>query len=198
MAHENATFQLPLSIVTPTDLKRLNRELDNISDALLQMEIREGGEAQAKLPKISKPLDDLAVLNKINLLHKEDRESLGKVVKQLLEHSPVMHLSFATEPSTQFIEDLTDRVRKTIGPYILITIGLVPSIGAGCMLRTTNKYFDLSLRQALISKKQELVKALVAAAPKTVAAAREEVAEAEAQTQTQTANMPEGQEVTVQ
>jgi hypothetical protein len=44
----------------------------------------------------------------------------------------------------------------------LITIGLQPNIGAGCVVRTTNKYFDLSIKQDFLSKRNLLLEALKA------------------------------------
>jgi hypothetical protein len=157
MAHENI-FKLPRSIVSPSDLKRVKRELDTINDSMLQMEIRQGGEEQAKLPKTSKQLDEVAELNKLNLLHKTDREHLTKLVEKLVDKAPVIHMSFSAEPSGEFLDGLTKYLRESFDQYILITIGLAPSIGAGCIVRTTNKFFDLSLKQTLLSHKTELFK----------------------------------------
>lgn len=159
MAHE-PTFKLPLSIVSLADLKRLKREVDEITDALLQMEIREGGEEQAKLPKTSRQLDDIIDENKINLLHKEERDNLINLLTQLVEKAPVLHMSFSAEPSNKFLDKLVNYVRKSIDPYAVITVGLAPSIGAGCLIRTTNKYFDLSLKQTLINNREKLIKEL--------------------------------------
>lgn len=155
MAHK--TFILPLSIVSLVDLKRVKRELDELNDTMLQTEIRQGGEAQEKLPNTSRFLNDIVDKNELNLLKKEDRESLAKLIETLITQAPVMHMSFSAEPSPKFLERLIEHLRQEIDPYTLVTVGLAPSIGAGCILRTTNKYFDLSLKQALLNHKDVLV-----------------------------------------
>ncbi|HET8992054.1 MAG TPA: hypothetical protein VFN31_03420 [Candidatus Saccharimonadales bacterium] len=159
MAHESS-IKLPLSLVSQGDLRRVKRELDDVSDTLMQMEIREGGEKQPKLPKISRQLDDLLEDNNINLLVKEEREALAHALNSLVNKAPVLHMSFSAEPSTKFLDKLLAYIRESIHPYALVTVGLAPSIGAGCMVRTTNKYFDLSLKQTLVGHRAELIKQL--------------------------------------
>ncbi len=159
MAHER-TFKLPLSIVSPGDLRRIKREVDELCDTLLQMELREGGQKQPKMPKTSRQLDDLIEVNKANLLVKDEREALVKALNEIVDKSPVLHMSFSAEPSTKFLDKLIFYIRDSISPYAVVTVGLAPSIGAGCMVRTANKFFDLSLKQTLIGHRAELIKEL--------------------------------------
>ena len=51
-------------------------------------------------------------------------------------------------------------LRREIHPLVLMTVGLQPNIGAGCIVRTTNKYFDFSLRQDFANKRDLLQAAL--------------------------------------
>jgi hypothetical protein len=67
-----------------------------------------------------------------------------------------MHMSFSSEPSQLFLVKLVTWLRQEINPYTLVTVGLQPNIGAGCILRSLNKYFDLSLRQSLVEHKSKL------------------------------------------
>ena len=163
MEHENS-FKLPISIVSPSDLKRVKRELDGVSEVMLQMEIRQPGEEQTKLPKMSKHLEDVAEINSLNLLHKDDREKLGEFMSALITAAPVIHMSFSAEPSNKFLNRLMQYLRDSFDPFILVTVGMAPAIGAGCIVRTTNKFFDLSLKQTLANHRQDLVKALNEAA----------------------------------
>jgi hypothetical protein len=161
MAHE-ANFMLPVSIVSPSDLKRVKREMSDINDAMLQIKLRQAGEEQAKLPKTSRHLEDLVALNQLNLLHDSDRQHLTSMLDHFSQHSPVLHMSFNDEPSDKFKDRLITYLRQSFDPYLLVNFGLAPSIGAGCIVRTTNKYFDLSLKTALLSNKQLLINQLIA------------------------------------
>jgi F0F1-type ATP synthase delta subunit len=69
----------------------------------------------------------------------------------------VLHISFSADPSVSFLEKLMAWLRKEIHPLVLVTVGLQPSIGAGCIIRSTNKQFDLSLRQDF-KKKQDMLR----------------------------------------
>ena len=61
---------LPLSVITIIDLSRVQRELGNLDEFLLQSAIRTPG-TPMNLPRLSKLLDDLATVNKLNLLEEE-------------------------------------------------------------------------------------------------------------------------------
>jgi hypothetical protein len=55
---------------------------------------------------------------------------------------------------------LTAWLRTNIHPTLLITVGLQPGIGAGCVVRTANKYFDLSLGKSFVKKRELLMQRL--------------------------------------
>src|SRR5690606_19408269 len=78
-------------------------------------------------------------------------------LNDLLEHAPQLHMSFSSEPSTPFMQKLTEYVRANIHPQALLQVGLQPTIGAGFMLRTTNKYYDFSIRTTLKAKHEQLM-----------------------------------------
>lgn len=148
---------LPPSVVGPVDVTRLIREMETINDFLLQLGLRSGG-SPTKVPKTSYLLEKTVQLNKLNLLRKTDRASLLKFMTSVRDGSPVMHMSFSSDPSPAFTEKLITWLRREIHPHVLMNIGLQPNLGVGCVLRTTNRYFDLSLRQDL-SKKRDLLMA---------------------------------------
>ncbi|MDB5164688.1 MAG: hypothetical protein JWL89_314 [Candidatus Saccharibacteria bacterium] len=139
-------LELPVAVVTPVDLGRLLRELHLIDETLLQMQLRGAG-AEVKMPKTSHLMDQMITANTLNLLHKADRQELQEFLRSVREHAPVLHMSFSADPSVSFMEKLTSWLRREIDPVVLVTVGLQPNIGAGCVLRTTNKHFDLSLRE---------------------------------------------------
>lgn len=147
---------LPVALVNKTDAGRLLREVTAVSEFLEQAAIRQPGTALA-LPKTSRLMAELVQVNNLNMLHPEDRGKLIGFLNDLLEHAPQLHMSFSAEPNIAFLQKLTTYVRQNIHPHALIQVGLQPTIGAGFMLRTTNKYYDFSLRTALKAKHEELM-----------------------------------------
>jgi F0F1-type ATP synthase delta subunit len=147
---------LPLLAVGPADINRLSRELADIENILLELEVRKG-EQSVKLPKTTQLMDQLVELNKLNLLYKGDRALLKQFLGAIQHQAPVMHMSFSADPSTTFLEKLLTWLRREIHPQILLTIGLQPTLGAGCIVRTTNHQFDFSLRQDFAKKRNLLI-----------------------------------------
>lgn len=150
------TVLLPSVISTPSDVRRLRRELEELDEFMHQAGLRQGGKA-VKLPVTSRLLDELASIEKSNLIHKTDRDRLIKYLSLLIEKAPVLHMSFASEPSAAFMAKLVTWLRQNIHPQVLVRIGLQPSVAAGCVLRTANKEYDFSLRQSLLNKKDILI-----------------------------------------
>lgn len=152
-------LRLPPSVASPVDLARLIRELEAINESMLQLRLRSGG-SPTKIPKTGYLLDKTIQLNGLNLLQDVDREALGKYLARIRDKAPVMHMSLSSDPAPLFIEKLMTWLRREIHPEVLLTIGLQPTLGAGCILRTTNKYFDLSLRQTLLQQQELLMAGL--------------------------------------
>jgi len=170
MEPKKRTLQLPVSLVGPTDLGRLSRELANIDEQLLQLKLRQPG-GEVKLPKTTQLMDQLLSLNRLNLLQPADRTWMREAMEAIRQNAPVVQISFSVDPSTAFLEKLMAWLRREIHPYVLIGIGLQPNIAAGCVVRTTNKVFDFSLRQNFAKKQDELQKALLSAPAPTPAPA---------------------------
>jgi hypothetical protein len=160
---------LPMLVASPVDVGRLIRELEQIDNTLLQLGLRAGG-AEVKMPKTSHLMDQTVQLNKLNLLQADDRGRLQQFLAAVKKQSPVLHMSFSADPSPAFIEKLMVWLRREIHPAVLLTIGLQPTIGAGCILRTTNKYFDFSLRQDFLKKRDLLLAKLSAPVVSTLPA----------------------------
>ncbi len=155
------TLELPVSIVTPSDLGRVIRELADIDERLLQLRLRQPG-TETKMPKTTQVMDQLVSLNKLNLLQAEDRDRLKQSLETVRQRHTSLHISFSVDPSTTFLEKLVVWLRREIDPYVLVSVGLQPNIAAGCVVRTTNKVFDFSLRQNFANKRDKLRQALVA------------------------------------
>jgi F0F1-type ATP synthase delta subunit len=152
------TPTLPPSVYGMAEIRRLRKELDHIEDKILQLRLRE--ESEDKMPKLSRFMQQTVEINKLNLAKAEDSHLLKVFLKLVEEKAPLLHFSFSADPSTKFMEDLVVWLRKEINPHVLVTIGLQPNIGAGCIVHTTNKYFDLSLRQTFADNRPDLLKKL--------------------------------------
>ncbi len=144
--------KLPLGIISKTDLIRMQRELTKLDDYFVAAAARKPGDS-LQAPRVSHALDMLARDNKINLLEAGQRKSFKTELEQLIAKAPSMHLSFASDPSPKALEQLIRWFRDNIHPQALLQIGIQPSIAAGCVLRTSNQIFDMSLRTNL--KKEE-------------------------------------------
>lgn len=155
MAHEETKLLLTNAIISKVDLGRLRRELDAISDFIIQSKVRKAGQ-QPALPRTSLNLEELAKANKLNLLVDGDRKGLNASLTELYSHAPVMRMSFASEPSPAFLKKIITWLRQEIHQHILIQTGLQPGIAAGCIVQTNSKYFDLSLRKHF-EKNRELL-----------------------------------------
>jgi hypothetical protein len=145
---------LPLSIVEPIDIGRLLREVNKLDDSLHQDSLR--GTKPAKV-QISEKLAELTKANSLEITEASDRKQLLSFLEELKTKAPVMHISFASEPSDKFKAGLITWLRTEIHPMVLVIVGLEPNIGAGCTVRTNNKYFNLSLSERLKKNRVLLV-----------------------------------------
>jgi F0F1-type ATP synthase delta subunit len=175
VAHKPRQLVLPVMASGPADIGRLLRELELIDQALLQSGLRDK-EADAKLPQTSRLMTQITESNKLDLLSKLHRVELQHFLETVKEKSPVLHMSFSADPSPLFMEKLMTWLRREIHPSVLLTIGLQPTLGAGCILRTTNKQFDFSLREEFLSKRELLIGQLAAPAARAPARAEEAAA----------------------
>ncbi|HVI60812.1 MAG TPA: hypothetical protein VM535_01505 [Candidatus Saccharimonadales bacterium] len=154
-------IQLPGLVIGPADINRLLSELEVTNEALLQRGLRKGDNG-SKIPKVSQLMEQVLELNGLELTRPADRQSLARFLEEVQLQAPVLHMSFSADPSPDFLSKLMAWLRREIHPLALLSVGLQPTIGAGCVLRTTNRYFDFSLRQEFI-KRQDLLKAKLTA-----------------------------------
>lgn len=153
---ERKEFVLPLALVGDIDITRLLREINSLNDFFIATEVRKPGN-NTQPPRITRLLNDVSVANSYNLLQKNDREELARQLNELKKTAPSIHISFAAEPSPKALEQVLRWLRENIHPLILLRVGLQPTIAAGCVLRTTNKIFDFSLREHLNKQEPYLV-----------------------------------------
>ncbi|MGH7234453.1 MAG: hypothetical protein ACREF7_03360 [Candidatus Saccharimonadales bacterium] len=158
MAHKQLI--LPLRIVSQGDAMRLLRELEALNDYIHQSELRQPGTTLKTLPKASASLTDFASENNLNLLKAEAREEAIGYLSEITKNPLVVHISFASEPSSTFMHKIAGWFREQINPNLLINVGLEPSIAAGFTLRTLNHYHDFSLRQQFSDQRELLLKGI--------------------------------------
>jgi F0F1-type ATP synthase delta subunit len=73
-------------------------------------------------------------------------------------------MSFASEASPKALDKIVAWLRSNIHPQTLLQVGLQPTIAAGCIVRTTNRVFDLSLRTHLREQEPYLTQLIATAA----------------------------------
>jgi hypothetical protein len=144
-------FILPIAVVSPTDVARLSREVENLDEFFRQSEIRAGGTPQSA-PRYSRLLDEVVVMNGMNLLQEIDRSKLMTLLAGLSDRAPVLHISFSVDPPGPYVQKIVAWLRQNVQGDVLVRVGLQPNIGAGCIVRTTNKSFDFSLKRFFDSK----------------------------------------------
>jgi F0F1-type ATP synthase delta subunit len=155
-------LKLSNSVISPSDVARLERELNSLDDFFVAAKARQTGTSM-QLPKLTRVLNQLAKDNNVNLLEAAERQRLAKALKLAYDQAPTLHVSFATEASPKAMEKLVVWIRSNIHPQALIQVGLQPSIAAGCFLRTANKTFDLSLRATMKKSEPQLLKLIAGA-----------------------------------
>lgn len=152
-------MQLPMGVVTRADVGRLAGEAEALDNFLNQAAVRTPG-TSVQMPKVSNLFEEFNALNNLNLLDKTHRAQGYAFLQKLRTEAPVVHVSFNTDPSALFLQKLITWIRQQLHPFVLLQIGLNPGIGAGCMLRTTNKFFDFSLRQRFNDQRPLLISKL--------------------------------------
>jgi len=153
---------LPVLVSSPADVTRLLHETEQIDEALMQLSLRGGG-TEIKLPKTSRFMDMVIEQNGINLLKPEDRQLLKQFLTLVKDKAPRLHISFGADPAPAFMDKLMTWLRQEISPFVLVTVGLQPNIGAGCIVRSINKQFDFSLGKSISQKRELLMNKLNAA-----------------------------------
>lgn len=149
---------LPTLIFGIVEVRRLRLELESLDDFLRGMAIRR--ETKFEMPRVSRMLEALARENDRDLLKGADRKVLGEFLQEIDRSAPVIHISFAADPSASFSAKIVGWLRANIHPLALLEVGLQPTIAAGCIVRTTNKVFDLSLRSRFTENTELLLQSL--------------------------------------
>lgn len=157
-------LELPTILFGPVEVHRLQREIEALEEFIIQARIRTPDKPVA-LPRTSRILEALAGNNNLDLDEAKDRTKLRQFLVAVAGKAPVIHMSFAVDPSAAFTAKIVAWLRTNIHPYALLQLGLQPTIAAGCILRTPNKEFDFSLRNRFSHKGQLLIDTLAVNQP---------------------------------
>ncbi|MBA3757472.1 hypothetical protein H0X09_01240 [Candidatus Saccharibacteria bacterium] len=156
-------LKLPLSVISQVDVARLLRELNGLEDFFIGLAARKPG-TPMQPPRLSRLLEQIAVDNQHNLLEESSRGDLSAKLGEILNKAPLLHISFAAEPSGRALESILIWLRQNIHPQVLLAVGLQPTIAAGCVLRTPNRLFDMSMRNHLKAQEPYMVQLIQGAA----------------------------------
>ncbi len=152
----SSKFHLPLTVVGSSNISSLQRELNAVEDFFVAARVRAAGTA-FQPPRVTKALEGIARDNGYNLLDDSHRKDLGAMLDAVKQTAPKIHISFAAEPSPKALERILAWFRATVHQQALLQVGLQPNIAAGCVVRTPNKLFDMSLRVYLEKQEPYLV-----------------------------------------
>lgn len=153
-------FVLPTIVFGVVEVHRLLRELEALDGYFQQNTVRGVKTRKDLLPKVSRMLDTLATENNCNLLMAPERMLLVQFLQAVDRQAPRVHISLASDPSAAFTAKIVQWFRGSVHRAILVQIGLQPTIAAGCIVRTTNKSFDFSLRQHFDEHRGMLLQAI--------------------------------------
>lgn len=160
MAADNSALNLslPIQVVSLSDVSRLEREIESINDFFEKSSIQ-GADAK-NIPQISLSMRSIIEDNNLNIIDKVDRKKLTDFIVGLKTSAQIVNISFAVEPKPEILMKLLQWFRTNAGPNVLLRVGLQPNIAAGCIVRTQNKYFDLSFKHQFSESKSKLAQAL--------------------------------------
>jgi len=157
---QTEAIHLPTGIVSTGDARRLRRDLAALEETLQAIRLRTNAPS-AKLPRLSRSLEEFASTNRLNFLLPDDRHHAAVYMDTVIKKAPVLHISFASEATRKFTTELIQWLRVNFDSEMLIEIGLEPNIAAGSMVRTANKVFDFSLMKHLEGQRAMLMERLL-------------------------------------
>ncbi len=157
---------LPTGVVSTGDARRLRRDIAALEETLQAIRLRTNAPV-AKLPRLSRSLEEFGSTNRLNFLLPDDRHHAAVFMDYVLKKAPVLRISFASEATRKFTTELVLWLRANFDSEMLVEIGLEPNIAAGSIVRTTDKVFDFSLIKHLESQRPMLMEKLLGTATTT-------------------------------
>jgi len=156
-----ADFVLPPNVVTKIEISRLVNEVELVDNEMTASAVRaKTGAQETSPPVVSEQLTEFLGQNKLSLEDGGERTTLIKLLRQLKDKAPMIHMTFSVTADRQSLEELALWLRTSIHPQAVIDVGLQPALVAGVYLRTPNHVHDLSLRAKLDGSRAILTKEL--------------------------------------
>lgn len=153
---------LPAYIVGKPQLLGFLRDLQYLDDRMHQQKLTESIHGVRTPMATSTRLEELAQGFDYDLDVDQDRLKLMKDLREIIATAPEYHISFASEPPADKLQQLVGWLREAVHPQILVQTGSQPSIVAGCTIRTKNKVIDMSLRRSFEAASPVLLKGVQA------------------------------------
>lgn len=150
-------YIFPKTLIGQADLARLEREVELVDSKMQAQKVRgKSADASPQLPPLSQGLGDFVEQNEIDLSDGQTLLELKEHLRQLKDHAPVVHLTFAADIDPEPLQKIVAWLRQEVHPQVLVTVGLQPSLIGGVYMRTPNKVHDYSVK-TLISDKRDIV-----------------------------------------
>lgn len=161
-------FTLPPAIMSPSDIARMQRNLESFNDARKEAELRSRSGVVVDEVQPSALLRIMAQTNDCDLNIASHRDALLTELTRIVKEAPTVTISFAVDPPNQVMSKLVAWLRDNVHPQVLVRIGLQPNIAAGCIVRTPSKEYDFSLRSRFAEQRPLLIRRLKDATRKSV------------------------------
>lgn len=160
MAPSNTVNPLSAVIVSQSDLVMLLREIEQFDGQCAQAALQKRVKSEAVVvpTHASLGLQQLADQSGLSLSTDEGRQELRNTVNDLLTRSPRLHISFASEPPQVHLRTVVEWLRHNIHASVLVRTSVQPAIVAGCIIRSSNRVLDLSLRRSFEEALPQLTK----------------------------------------
>lgn len=142
-------YRLSNSLSTPQQVEALLSEVQKLKPAVL-----------ATSQKWPTNVQEFAQTNALASLTLASQAKLVNYLKELLTSGPQFSLVVASMPNGEELAELTGWFRSHIHPQAMLHIAQNSDLLAGCILRTDEAVYDLSLRSSLFANSDKLVERL--------------------------------------
>ena len=160
MASSSSHYTLPVSLVSKADLMHLIQEIGSLDDQCSQQEAQQraqGSRTQVNVPisgRLRQITDDLD----LNIATRSGRLNAKETIAGYLKEAPLFHISFASEPPVEQLQRVVEWLRQNIHGLAVVRTVIQPAIIAGCIVRSPNKVFDFTVREAFSAAAPKLLK----------------------------------------
>lgn len=141
------TIVLHVSIISPVDLGRIQRELYSIDSHFQARDISVDNRVHT-----TAELDNLIKSSGVDLAEEQQRHTLIQQLQFVRRTAPTVRIVFSKQPGNRELSMLVKWFREFGHPNTLIEAGVDPSIGGGCIVKTSTKKFDFSYARLLSEK----------------------------------------------